>query len=653
MSTQNLTEEEILRRASDERAAIVAKYDKGREEGAQIDPWEDPSYEIYHYIDRYGFVRDQRLPEKLDANETKQRHVEMEREKKWLKISKGWPKNKKSDKVFRRLYKGIPDKLRGVMWGKFLDLKRIKEEQQGKYAEMKKKSRLMSPDIRQIDLDVNRTFRDHIMFRERYGVKQQALFHVLAAYSLYNMEVGYCQGMSQIAAILLMYLDEEDAFWAMSVLMSDLKHAMHGFFIPGFPKLIRFQEHHDKILSKFLPKLKKHLDKHEVNANLYTLKWFFQCFLDRVPFTLTLRLWDIFMLEGEKVLTVMAYNILKINRKLLMRMGMEEIVNFLQFRLEKDFGFSDDVVIEHYRLCAEELQRAKLVTPAPGYSPSNELPQMPFGLINEAVLDSKIDRRSMMKQLSGQSPTNLLFRKKGDLDTSDYHSSNSHQRDSRNSYGEGSKYSYDPSVDEVGSGVEVSHRNSITETSLTSTANLSMVSNATLSHSQNACDENGGGASGSGSAGACAELGGDGRATPLSIASVNSMLAAVSGKSNRTTPENFHRQDSFYDNVPNQSGFGDQDSSEPPTPKFAGSPDAVRIFVPYQSSSTANSPSTQNGDITPTPRLTPEEPNKIIIHVGKSQSPVKPYINNGTSFTNQMLSPTGATQVSPLTVDRV
>lgn len=39
--------------------------------------------------------------------------------------------------------------------------------------------------------------------------RQQALFHVLAAYSMYNTEVGYCQGMSEIAALLLMYLNEE------------------------------------------------------------------------------------------------------------------------------------------------------------------------------------------------------------------------------------------------------------------------------------------------------------------------------------------------------------------------------------------------------------------------------------------------------------
>lgn len=41
-------------------------------------------------------------------------------------------------------------------------------------------------------------------------------------------EVSYCQGMSQIAAILLMYLNEEDAFWALSQLLTNSKHAMHG-----------------------------------------------------------------------------------------------------------------------------------------------------------------------------------------------------------------------------------------------------------------------------------------------------------------------------------------------------------------------------------------------------------------------------------------
>lgn len=41
-------------------------------------------------------------------------------------------------------------------------------------------------------------------------------------------EVGYCQGMSQITALLLIYMNEEDAFWALVKLLSGHKHSMHG-----------------------------------------------------------------------------------------------------------------------------------------------------------------------------------------------------------------------------------------------------------------------------------------------------------------------------------------------------------------------------------------------------------------------------------------
>ena len=36
---------------------------------------------------------------------------------------------------------------------------------------MRDLGRQSSPDIKQIDLDVLRTFRNHIMYRERYGIK--------------------------------------------------------------------------------------------------------------------------------------------------------------------------------------------------------------------------------------------------------------------------------------------------------------------------------------------------------------------------------------------------------------------------------------------------------------------------------------------------
>lgn len=154
---------------------------------------------------------------------------------------------------------------------------------------------------------------------------------------------------------------------------------MHGFFIQGFPKLRRFQEHHDRVLGRLLPKLKRHLDRYEMHTSLYTLKWFFQCFLDRVPFTLTLRLWDAYILDGEPVLTAMSYTLLRLHRKTLLRMGMEEMIDFLQARLEQDFGFHDDAAMEALQDAMEELRRQGLAVP-PGKAPPSELPQRPFGL---------------------------------------------------------------------------------------------------------------------------------------------------------------------------------------------------------------------------------------------------------------------------------
>ena len=47
-------------------------------------------------------------------------------------------------------------------------------------------------------------------------------------------------------------------------------------------------------------------------------------FIFQLPFTLTLRVWDIFMLEGEKILTGMSYNIIRLHRRKLLVVFMLE-----------------------------------------------------------------------------------------------------------------------------------------------------------------------------------------------------------------------------------------------------------------------------------------------------------------------------------------
>lgn len=49
-----------------------------------------------------------------------------------------------------------------------------------------------------------------------------------------------------------------------------------------------------------------------------------------------------------------------------MKLSMEELVEFLQVTLSKEFFLEDDMVIEQLQASMTELRRAKLELPAPG-----------------------------------------------------------------------------------------------------------------------------------------------------------------------------------------------------------------------------------------------------------------------------------------------
>lgn len=73
---------------------------------------------------------------------------------------------------------------------KLLNIEQTMEENKDVYQKMLQVARQWSTEARQIDSDVNRQFREHLFYRERYGIKQKSLFNVLTAYSMYNSEVS-------------------------------------------------------------------------------------------------------------------------------------------------------------------------------------------------------------------------------------------------------------------------------------------------------------------------------------------------------------------------------------------------------------------------------------------------------------------------------
>lgn len=77
--------------------------------------------------------------------------------------------------------------------------------------------------MRQINLDINRTFPEHPFFaNDQYGrVGQQKLKRALRAYAMYNKDVGYTQSINFLMGFFLMVNGgvDEEAFWLFVAIM--------------------------------------------------------------------------------------------------------------------------------------------------------------------------------------------------------------------------------------------------------------------------------------------------------------------------------------------------------------------------------------------------------------------------------------------------
>lgn len=112
---------------------------------------------VFFHI-RYGFIHTQTLSKEFDENEKKEKEIEIQRAQKWLKMLKNFEKfsSLNREKLQRRIFKGIPDKLRGAIWQKFLQVEKSMKENPNVYNKILNIALNYSTDIRQIDNDINR-----------------------------------------------------------------------------------------------------------------------------------------------------------------------------------------------------------------------------------------------------------------------------------------------------------------------------------------------------------------------------------------------------------------------------------------------------------------------------------------------------------------
>ncbi|XP_067043834.1 TBC1 domain family member 10B-like [Acropora muricata] len=158
--------------------------------------------------------------------------------------------------------------------------------------------------FRQIMLDIDRSFPSHKMFIQGTSEGKEgraALFRVLAVYAMYNPEVSYCQGMSYIAGMFLMNMNEEDSFWCL-VSMFERPKYLAGYFSDSLDKIKKHTGVFRRLMRQRRPKLGKHLESLGVSPLMYLTPWFMALFTSLPNWDAVLIIWDLLLLDGISVI---------------------------------------------------------------------------------------------------------------------------------------------------------------------------------------------------------------------------------------------------------------------------------------------------------------------------------------------------------------
>ncbi|KAJ2077948.1 hypothetical protein H4R24_004811 [Coemansia sp. RSA 988] len=152
-----------------------------------------------------------------------------------------------------------------------------------------------SPHERVIRRDLTRTFPKVPVFRSEGGTAQQRMFRILKAYSLYDAEVGYCQGLGFIIGPLIMSMGECEAFCVLVRLMET--YDLRGMFTEDMAglhlRLYQFQA----LATEIVPEVMAHLEQHGVLPAMYVPSWFLSLFAYTMPLSFVLRAMDVVMAE--------------------------------------------------------------------------------------------------------------------------------------------------------------------------------------------------------------------------------------------------------------------------------------------------------------------------------------------------------------------
>ncbi|KAM7385187.1 hypothetical protein PAMP_001283 [Pampus punctatissimus] len=183
-----------------------------------------------------------------------------------------------------------------------------------------------------IKLDISRTFPSLFIF-QKGGPYHDLLHSVLGAYTCYRPDIGYVQGMSFIAAVLILNLEEAEAFITFANLLN--KPCQMAFFRVDHELMLKYFAVFEVFFEENLPRLFNHFQTNNLTPDLYLIDWIFTLYSKSLPLDVACRVWDVFCRDGEESLFRTGLGILRLYEDVLLQMDFIHIAQFLT-RLPED-----------------------------------------------------------------------------------------------------------------------------------------------------------------------------------------------------------------------------------------------------------------------------------------------------------------------------